>query len=205
MSPARKDGEASFKTERVLELAGFQTLWPRPLGAQSMSQRRGTPSTSRSARFFCILRNGAGGLRSPPCVTPKIKQPFLLDNPQTGPLLTSTTSSLDLKSDTRTFSRSDTLVSEMHSLPEMSSWALSGRFFWRNSWRYLNKLKDGWKTPMFRLRVYLTKSVMLCKIWSVGVGDRHTKGYATLEMDRPVARPEARQQRSCVVTSLPSP
>lgn len=100
---------------------------------------------------------------------------------QTGPPLTSTTSSLDWNSDTRTFSQSDTRVSEMHILPEMTWWTLSGRCLWRASRRDLTMLKDGWRMLMVRLLADWTRSVRTCRVMSVGETSTQGDGCAAWE------------------------
>lgn len=68
------------------------------------------------------------------------------------PPFTWMSSSLELNSDTSTFSPSDTLVSDTHSRPEASRWASEGRSRSRPDFITLTRLKEGWRGPRFLLR-----------------------------------------------------
>lgn len=58
-------------------------------------------------------------------------------------------SSLELNSDTSTFSPSETLVSETHSRPEANVCASEGRSRFRPDLITLTRLKEGWRGPRF--------------------------------------------------------
>lgn len=58
-------------------------------------------------------------------------------------------SSLELNSETRTFSPSDTRVNETHSLPEATTCASDGRSRFRPDFRTFTRLKVGWSGPRF--------------------------------------------------------
>lgn len=65
------------------------------------------------------------------------------------PSCTWMSSSLELNSDTSTFSPSDTLVSETHSRPEARTCASEASSRFRPDFITLTKLKDGWRGPRF--------------------------------------------------------
>lgn len=65
------------------------------------------------------------------------------------PPRTWTSSSLELNSDTSTFSPSATLVSETHSRPEARTCASEGRSRFRPDFITLTRLKEGWRGPRF--------------------------------------------------------
>lgn len=68
------------------------------------------------------------------------------------PPFTWMSSSLELNSDTSTFSPSDTLVSDTHSRPEARRWASEGRSRSRPDFNTLTRLKEGCRGPRFLLR-----------------------------------------------------
>lgn len=68
-------------------------------------------------------------------------------------------SSLELKSDTSTFSPSETLVRDTHSLPEARMCASLGRSRFRPVFNTLTRLKDGWRGPRFLFLASLATSI----------------------------------------------
>lgn len=76
-------------------------------------------------------------------------------------------SSLELKSDTSTFSPSETLVSETHSRPEAKMWASPERSRFRPDFNTLTRLKEGWRGPRFlflaSFATWMTSSQHLAK------------------------------------------
>lgn len=68
-------------------------------------------------------------------------------------------SSFDLKSDTSTFSPSETRVSDTYSLPEARTCASLGRSRLRPVFSTLTRLKDGWRGPRFLFLASLATSI----------------------------------------------
>lgn len=69
-----------------------------------------------------------------------------------------TTSSLELKLDISVFLPSETLVSEMHSLPDDNRWVFSGRFLINPSLIIFITLNEGWRGPRFRFLASLANA-----------------------------------------------